>query len=481
MMIYTYLDMNPPKKSHNLLDEVLSTILKFKMIERGDKVLISFSGGSDSLALLDILSKYQKKFQISLHAFHLNHQIRGQRAKNDEIFVKNLCLEKKIPLISLSYNVPDFARKKRLSLEEAGRKIRLKLLKKTAREIKATKIALGHNADDRIETFLMRLIRGTGLDGLASISPITGILIRPLIETNREEIERYLKKQGLNPCFDETNLDRRYLRNRLRLDLIPKIIIDYNPKFKQNIIKTIEIISSEVEKSALISQNLENEIATKEKDTIYLDGKRLKKISTALERRLIREAARFVKGNLINISYQQIEDIRKKIVRGKSGARINLPENLVVENEYGKILFYKMKKGEEIAPGLKSRVYALKIPGVTKLKELNQQIEASFLKPGEINLKVINNIALFDLEKIGLPLIIRPLKKGDRFQPLGLKGTKKISDFFIDHKIPRKNRDKAMVVTSDDNIIWLAGYRIDNRFKIIGKTRNILKLELKSN
>ncbi|MCK4778170.1 MAG: tRNA lysidine(34) synthetase TilS, partial [Actinomycetia bacterium] len=222
--------------------KALKTIKKYRMLKKNDKVLVAVSGGPDSVALLNILLTLKTKYNLSLHVFHLDHMIRKEKSRKDAIFVKKLTDRLKLPRTILSFNVPVFSKELGYSLEEAGRKVRYKLYEKVSAQIKADKIALGHQADDQIETFLMRMIRGTGLEGLSGIPPRRGEkIIRPLIETSRDEIESYCFQKNIKFRTDETNLEGSNLRSKIRYYLLPYLLA-YNRQFRKNILNLINIV-----------------------------------------------------------------------------------------------------------------------------------------------------------------------------------------------------------------------------------------------
>src|SRR3989304_8936645 len=228
-----------------ILRKFEQTIKRFNMLQKGDRVIVACSGGPDSVALLHLLNQIKEKYDLKLFVAHINHKLRGQESDEDERFVKRLAQNLRLDSYARSFDVARIARKKKLSLEEAAREVRYEYLNKLALRLRATKISLGHNADDQAETVLMRLIRGTGALGLTGMSIVRGKIIRPLLQIKREEIEEFLKEQNLGSRIDSSNLRQDYLRNRIRLELLPHLKRNYNPKIIDTLNRTASILSAQ--------------------------------------------------------------------------------------------------------------------------------------------------------------------------------------------------------------------------------------------
>ncbi len=458
-----------------MIEKVLVTVKKYGMLKKKDKVLIAVSGGGDSLALLFTLLELRDIFDLSLHVFHLNHMMRGKASDEDARFVEGLAGKLGLPATLLSYDVPSFIKKHKLSPEEGAREVRHMLLDKAASDVKADRIALGHTSDDQVETFLMRLIRGAGLEGLRAIPPVRGLYIRPLIEVSRDETHAFCRERNLKPRFDESNVDLSFLRNKIRGGLIPYIIKNYNPSFKEEVLREIQVISEDQALLEKLSEQQWKRVARHEEERVVLDRPKMLKFPLALRRRLLRKAILIVQGNLYGITFQHIEDVLNKVLMGESGASLDLPKGLIVYREYDIIGIAKGRVGKRLPPDFS---VPLKIPGETEISVWNKRISAGLVPVEKAALPKTRDEAVFDFGVIKLPLVLRRIQAGDRFRPLGMKGEKKLQDFFVDEKIPREDREKALVVTTAGQIIWVVGRRIDDRFKLTEKTRQALILKV---
>ena len=296
-----------------MLEEKISqTIKKFDMLSFNDRVLIGVSGGPDSVTLLNVLLSLKKRYNLSFFIAHLDHMLRGEESDEDANFVKNLAKELGLPCEVKSRNLTEIAQKEHLTLEEAARKYRYKFYLETTKKFKANKIALGHNADDQVETILMRFLRGTGLEGLMGIPPVRGKIIRPLIECSREEIEEYCKENKIEYRVDSSNKEIVYFRNKIRLELLPLLSQGYNKNIKDITLRLRNIIS---EVSAYLKQETElffKEVARRENpETVIIDLKKFTSLPLALKRRIIRKSIEVVKGNLYSISFRHNNEILK--------------------------------------------------------------------------------------------------------------------------------------------------------------------------
>jgi tRNA(Ile)-lysidine synthase len=459
----------------DLKDRTLKTVRKYSMLNDGDNVLIGLSGGPDSVCLSVILDKLRDNFNISLYAVYINHSLRPEESKAEEAFCQELCKRWDINFYMKSVDVQQYAEEKSLGIQEAARELRYQVFDNVCDEIKADRIAVGHNADDQAETVLMRLMRGLGRSGLSGIPPMRDRIIRPLIEVGKDEIEDFLEQvrnelplhSGRPYVIDSSNLKETYLRNWVRINLM-KEIKKQNPSFVHEICRTADIFREEEEYLELIvTKTLMRMISRKSNTSIELFITPLEILEKPVLRRVLRRAIKETRG-LKGIGYEHVESIISLIKTGKAGDRIILPDNIRVVREYALLkitLEIPLQIGE----------YALQIPGETKVREIGKLITASYVdNEGE---EVENrDEAMLDADRVVSPLKIRHRAEGDYFYPLGFGKRKKLQDFFVDEKIPRDERDSVPVVLSGNDIIWVAGYRADDRFRVTDKTEKILKL-----
>jgi len=458
-------------------DKVLNTIRDRNMLSSGDKVVVAFSGGIDSTALIYILNSLSGKLKIKLFAAHLNHQIRGKDADGDASFVKRISDKLGIPCFTEKFDVPEFARQEKLNLEDAARRIRYEFLERIAAKTGANKIALAHNADDNIETFLMRLIRGTGMKGLKGIPPVRDKIIRPMIELYRKDIEQYLSSKKITARIDKTNYETKYLRNRVRRDLIPALE-SYNPNIRQSLIRAISAanaIQDFIESKA--KEAFKKAISLKTNDQIKLDIKELIKVDPMLRGDVLRMAIEHVKKDLTDISFVHIDDIIDQL--GKNKAEIDLPGIYAIVNKG--MLSISRQRPQKSKPAQFLR--KLEIPGEIRDESGGMIIEADIMDSvptSELHAKNPYQ-AFLDYDKIAKPLIVRNRREGDAYSPLGLKGSKKLQDIFVDEKIDIDERDRIPVVEdATPKIVWVVGYRMAEEAKVTAKTKKVVKLSAKS-
>ncbi|NEZ47999.1 tRNA lysidine(34) synthetase TilS [Clostridium niameyense] len=456
-------------------DIVIDTIKQYKMIEENDKIVVAVSGGPDSICLLDILNSLKNELSIKeLYVAHLNHCIRGVDADNDEKYVENYCKAHKLSFFGRKVDVIKLAKDQGISTESAGRKARYDFFYELKKNLNAEKIAIAHNANDQAETMLMRIMRGTGLEGLVGIKPVRdNIYIRPLIKVMREDIENYCLNNNLNPRIDKTNLENIYTRNKIRLELIPFIKNNFNEDIINTLVRLSNILSKDnnyLEKVTL--QEYERYCSNKGKKVIISKEAFYKE--DAIITRVIRKALSNICGNLNNFQNKHIYEVIN-LQNNSTGKKILLPNNIKVENIYGNIYIGKYNKST-ILKNEKKHLLSL---GNNSINNLEIQINILKEKPTYIN-KSNKYIQFFDWDKIcNKKLYIRNRQSGDRFTPLGMNGSKKIKDIFMDLKVPREERDAIHLICFGEEIAWIVGYRISNKFKIDKNTKNILQIIIK--
>lgn len=457
------------------------TVKEYGMLQKGDGVVVGVSGGPDSIALLHLLYRFKEHYGIELVAAHLNHNFRPGEAEKEAEYVKEFCVQRDIPCIVEFCDVPRMAEEEGLSMEQAGRKARYSFFNRVMDQKGFNKIATGHNLNDQVETVLMKFIRGAGMEGLAGIHPVRGNIIRPFLEVPRLLIERYCEEHRLNPAIDKSNLSPIYHRNKVRLQLLPLLREQYNKNIENVIISTAQILRDEndyLNRAAL--EELEGAVISYERDELVLDLEVLRRLHIAILRRVLRQAVRKLKGNTLNIEYSHIKALCSVIHTGAPGSQVQMPEGMTASLSYNRLIITTRRFENKAI----NNIYRIEVPGITYVDETRGLVEAKvltkeeYLQEREIY-KDNRLIAYFDLSKTGEDLIIRGRKDGDRFRPLGMKGTKKLKDFFIDLKIPRHQRDSIPIIEGKGAIIWVAGYRIGEDFKVDENTDRVLKLHYK--
>lgn len=453
-----------------VLETVKETIRKHTLLEKKDKVLIAFSGGMDSTALLAVFLELRKDWLLDLFLGHFNHRLRPG-AGEDEQFVRNIAQEYALPLFVASEDVRSFAQQNRLNLEEAGRMLRYEFLAKTAQQIAGVKIATGHTLNDQAETFFLRLMRGSGLKGLGCILPIVeGRIIRPFLSVERKDIAEYVKKKGLAFREDESNRDRSYARNKVRLDLIPYIQENFEPNIVRRIGKTATIFQEEEDLLNKWASHEAKKAVKREKGEVRLDLNFLSTVPLGLARRVIREFIQELKGDLREISFEDV-DFLLNLEEGKSH---QLTDKILLKRENG-LVFCR--------PELPDRItYAYQWDGTSPLllEELNLLIKAQRIKRPQSFAYDDRAKAYLDGKAISFPLQIRNRQEGDRYRPLGAPGHKKLKEIMRAKSIPMAERDKKPVFLTEDEIIWVLGLPVAEKFRIRDTTKEVLVITVTS-
>lgn len=461
-------------------EKVLKYIEENSMISKGDRVLVALSGGPDSVCLLNVLNELKEALDIEIFAAHLNHCIRGEEADKDEEYSKSLCERLGIKFYSRNVKVEDMAKELGISSEMAGRKARYDFFDYIKDREHIDKIALAHNANDQAETILMRLMRGTGMDGLEGIKPVReDKYIRPILCLTRSEIENYCDENHLDARIDKTNLEPIYARNKVRLELIPYIQKNFNEDIVNTLNRFSSITSRDNNYMESMTEKSFKEYVTLSKDRAVI-GKECFKEHSAIVTRVIRKAVEAIVKSLNNFQQVHILDIIN--LQNTEGSKyINLPMNIVAENDYGDIVLrLKDDNDYEYSPikiSLKDFDEKQLQKGIFIGKIFNYNIFIRLIiKNKSINIKGNDYTRYFEFPKDS-DIVIRQREQGDKFIPYGMKGSKKLKDLFMDMKVPKEKREKTPVVLFDNVITWIVGYRTSNNFKIDKDTKQILEIK----
>jgi tRNA(Ile)-lysidine synthase len=454
-----------------ILSRVKGTIQRNHMIEPRDHIGVAVSGGVDSVALLDILAGLREELHISMMVLHLNHGIRGEEAKRDQRFVQALSKEYALPYLDKVVDCPSYMQERSLSLQEAARELRYLFFEEAIQTHALDKVAMGQNADDQAETVLMRFLTGGGTRGLKGIPPLRGPYIRPLIDVWRTELLAYAQYKGISFVQDSSNIKTAYLRNRIRHELLPALR-EYNPKIKERLLHLAQVLGEdETYLEGLTDEVTKRIVSGDEEASIPIP--QLLSLPPALQARVLQHAyTRLSSGGVLD--YSHVKGILH-MIQGEGGSKgLALPKGLWATRVYDTLV---LEKGEEQPEGM-AEATDLKIPGRTRLDGFGKEIEATIAE-GRIQPRPDPHEAYLDYHHLTLPLQARSFHPGDSFMPLGMKGRKKLKDFFIDLKVPRSERPNIPLVISGGDICWVAGWRIDERFKVGDKTKKTLKLTMR--
>lgn len=462
----------------DLISLVGTYIKMHRMIAPGDVVLAGVSGGPDSIALLHILNRLKKEYSIKLYAGHLNHMFRGGEADADARLVEDLAGKWEIPLVSERIDVPRYLKENRLSPQEGAREVRYRFFESTAREIGANRVALGHHADDQAETVLINLIRGAGITGLGGIPPVReGMYIRPLMCVRRAQIEDYCRTFSIPYRMDSSNLKTVYLRNRVRLELLPLLEEKYNPAVVISLNHLAEIAREEncfLEERA--GDAFKDVLERREKGKVAISLERLARYPVALKRRVVRLAFREVDGASGLPGFEHVDRILEAAGGASGRGKVELPGGISAVIRYSLLEIIK-DEGRFAVPYYQ---HALQVPGTTFLPETGRIIVAEVWDTGTAGdpRSFCRNEALVDMEKLDGPLWVRRRKDGDIFSPLGMGGKLKLKKFLIDRKVPREERDAIPIVSCGNDIVWAAGFCPGHYFRVTESTRVCLHLRL---
>lgn len=465
-------------------EEVKEIIKRFDLISPGSRVVVSVSGGPDSVALLCVLNQIKDEMDFYLHVAHLNHGFREKSAEEDASFVRDLAKKLNLPFTIKKWNVKRYVKEKGISTQLGARKLRYRFLARVAERLGADTIALGHNKDDQVETFLIRLLRGSGLDGLSGI-PIkremnfksTNInIVRPLLYISRRRIENYLKVLGQSYKIDPTNQKAVYMRNKIRLEIIPWLE-ESTPNFKDLVFDTTELLSLDNDYLNQKANELFESVKIKSiPGFLSLDYSRMKEEHEAMVNRVLKKAVYEASGGK-RLEKKHV-DYLNKLLNNEIKGPITLPGDTSVDKKDNMVIFQPLKKlGDKKAGKVYSRV--LEAPGKTYWEPLECYIKADILDyVKRENYQKKPEEAFLDYDKLAPQIYVRTRKKGDRFSPLGMNKKKKLKDFFIDLKIPPEERDMLPLIISGEEIVWIAPYRINDKYKVTKETNKILHLKL---
>jgi len=439
-----------------MLGRFLEYINEKQLFESHQKVLLAVSGGIDSMVLLHLFEKSEFDYGV----VHCNFQLRGSESDKDEEFVRQQVLIHGLPFFSTRFDTEDYAKVNGISIEMAARELRYGYFEKIRTENNYDFIATAHHQDDLLETFFLNLSRKTGIRGLTGIKEKTGHIIRPLLFVSRREIEDFARTQFIGFREDHTNSEVIYQRNFVRHRILP-VFSELNPAFKNNLSETIENLRDAEDVFSFLMQKEKNRVTSVAGDEVSVSIEIL--LQFAFPKVLLFEILTpyNFNANVIQQVFKSLENLPGKQFYSKT-------HRLVKDREH---LFLTP------LPEPENRIFYVEKDDI----ELFTPFDLTIERAGAETFKIIknSNVACLDMEKLEFPLLIRKWKTGDYFQPLGMSGFKKISDFLIDEKIPVHKKENTWLLCSGQKVVWVMGHRIDNRFKITEETRQVLKIEIR--
>jgi tRNA(Ile)-lysidine synthase len=434
-------------------------------------MLVTLSGGPDSVALLHLLHTVSMEMGFSVSAAHVNYGLRGEESHEDERFCRDLCKQLGVKVRVKKAGLS--ARKSGTNLQAEARSIRYKFFDEISAKYRITWIATGHNKTDNIETILMNLCRGAGTFGLSGIEPVSGNVIRPLLDFTRDEIVTYLQRNHLPYRIDRSNLEDKYTRNKVRQQLLPVVLKIFGDKAISSITRAGQILAQQEHYlRGQIAQLMNRDAVVTPFGKIALDLKRFRRYDEFLKQLLIADCFERLTGSLQNFDLAAAQRVIKQT--RSATVKVDLTSGLIAEIAGERLYIYRTAKDKPS--------YVVQHKGFTPLQRFGMEIsieEAPTVKLAGKELRLGKNLKVYvDADKMLGKLTVRSPRVGDHFSPLGMKGSKKLSDFFIDRKIDRPLREEKPLLLCGSKIVWIIGHEIADSVKISAQTRRALKLEV---
>lgn len=448
-----------------IIDDIRKTIIDNNLINENDLIIVGASGGPDSQFLVYALNELKNELKFDIILAHFNH-LHRKEAIEDEMLVKETAEKLSLRFITKSQSMDQFAKDMKISPEDAGRRLRYEFFRSIEKD-KNPKIAVAHTMDDQAETVLMRIIRGTGVNGLVAMTYKNDDIIRPILDIKKQDLLDYLATNGINYHIDKTNNETDYTRNKIRLDIIPQIE-KINPNFKKSLVNLSHIAADE---TGIIDRYIEDLYADvlleSGEDFVSINQKSFDKLDNSLRRKLLRRAILDIKGEVKDISKENIETFLE-IINLDNGKTI-IKGDLTLTKSYNQYRLYINKTTDKTCANISINLGDEIIFGTYKIK---------ITKVDSYKKKKPKNIEFFDMDKLNFPLKIRFRENGDFIKPIGMNHRKKLKDLFIDYKVDKFKRDKIPLILSKDDIIWVTGLRSSEDYKVDPSTKNIIKIEV---
>lgn len=449
---------------------VESAIAQYRLIECGQRVAVAVSGGADSMVLLHVLNQLQQTRGFTLLALHYEHGIRGAQSEEDMRFVQQACERLGVPLLTERGDAPGFAKAQGLNLEEAARKLRYDFFLRCCEVQGIDRVAIAHHRDDLAETFLLHLIRGSGPQGLQAMPYMRGgIFIRPLLDVTRSEIEAYAEERGIAFRQDSTNEDVRYSRNFVRLQVLPQLR-KLNPEVTGAIARAGRILEEEQQLLAEYTLREYAAIAQEQPGRVALQLEALRQLPSAMRRRVLRKAVERCVGTLKDVGSAAMEQLEQLAVQGATGKVFSLPGIFFAQINYTLLILtkkmYTIDKMEQVCVGQGETL----LPGGGRLT----------IKEAEAPEQFPNGKSLcqyIDAGQLPTDCVLRTRQEGDMFSPFGMQGSQKLKEWFIDHKIPREQRERQLLLCSGSQVLWIVGESLSELLRVHPQTQKICKMQ----
>ncbi len=454
-----------------MLHRVRKDILRYGMFNHGDRVVVAVSGGADSMALLFILHHLSEEFSLRLIVAHFHHGLRAE-ADGDEALVRRTAAALGWPYEVERGDVRVWREKCKRSLEDTARLLRYRFLDDTAEKYGAAKIALGHHRLDQAETVLIHLIRGSGLTGLKGMAPVReGKYIRPLLFCDPQEIRSFLAQEGLTFRTDSSNRDTRFLRNRIRHRLIPLLEGEFNPRIVDGLVQMAEILREE---DSVLDSLVEVAMSPHEGGTAYRCD-RLTTLPDAIRYRVIKRLLEEIRPAGKTVTAAHVAGADRLIRSSRPSAQIAVPGGMVRRN-YG---WVTVEKGNRVSLRPGEFCSHLPLPGEVQIVSTGQAVRATMCDMGPVTMREIApNILYLPVEVLSGPLTVRSWRPGDRIQPLGMRGTKKVQDILGEAKVPRLLRHQVPIFADNQGILWIGGVKIAERCRLKHGAAKVVKIEI---
>lgn len=462
-----------------MIRKVYDYIQKYHMIEKNDTIVIGVSGGADSVCLFSILLEIKKTIPFSLHVVHVNHQIRKE-AGNDAKFVEDLCKEYRVPFSLIEKDVGAIARRERMSEEEAGRQVRYQAFEEIRDKLNLEnptqgKIAVAHNKNDRAETMLFHLFRGSDIKGMSGIAPKRDYIIRPLLCLERKEIEAYLKERNIPYCMDATNEEDVYTRNKIRHHMIP-LAEEISVHAISHMNETAQKLEEAENYLTFKAAEERKRCCEEERQQISIDAEKFQEVDSFLQTYLIRDCIYKIAGNKKDITSKHIKDVMSLFTK-QVGKFIILPYGIRAKRTYSQVILSnkEYKEAEETYKWEQN----IEIPGNTMIDGVGS-FTFTLLEASE-NLKIPEKTYTkwFDYDKIKKPLVLRNRKTGDYLTINEKADRKSLKQYLINEKIENSQRDKIVLLAEEDHVLWVVGHRISFQYKVTDSTKHILQVQFK--